>query len=213
MLQKKTGWDMAKEMTQKTGKIGKILPRSFFRKPTLQLAQDLLGVLLVHESQEGLSAGRIVETEAYLSDDPACHGHRGETKRTRVMFGPPGHAYLYFIYGRYWCFNVSGGPVGTGEGVLIRALEPIHGIDLMKKRRGPHISERELCRGPGRLVMALGFDQKMLGHDLTRPPLYLVRDGRPGKHAVVKTTRVGLSKAAHFPYRFYLQGSRFISKK
>ncbi len=194
----------------------KPLPRSFYQIPTLQLSRRLLGKLLVHESPRGLTAGRIVETEAYLADDPACHAFRGITPRTKVLFGPPGFSYIYFIYGMYWCFNVVGAPAGKGEAILVRALEPILGIEQMRRRRqknGKSLSDRQLCSGPGKLAIAMGLGPKLNGADLTRRPLFLAagQEGLEDDH-IHTTHRVGITKAVEHPYRFYLKGSPFISK-
>ncbi len=190
-----------------------------FQKPTLQAAKDLLGMYLAHYSSEGLTIGRIVETEAYLHDDPACHASRGITPRNIAMFGPPGHAYIYFIYGMYHCFNVVTAPEGKGEAVLIRALEPIAGIELMKKRRKKNLkrnlSLHELCNGPGKLVIAMGIHAKQNHHNLLSSELRLLpRDyfEKPKKFSIVKTKRIGIQKGAELPYRFYLKDNLFVSK-
>lgn len=182
------------------------------------MARDLLGYLLVHETSAGRISGRIVETEAYLSeDDPACHAHRGETKRTAVMFGPPGHAYIYFIYGMYYCFNVVTEKPGVGEAVLIRALEPVDGIDIMMKRRslaGKLTPLRSLCNGPAKLVMALDIGRDLNGVSLLNGPLRLERATKKiSDDNIVVTKRVGISVAQDLPLRFYIKGSEFISKK
>lgn len=194
--------------------MAKPLSSSFYRKPTLKLAKDLLGKWLVHESHEGTTAGRIVETEAYLHDDPACHAFSGPTPRTQVMFGPPGVSYVYFIYGMYWCFNVVSGPKNRGEAVLIRALEPIEGIDLMRQRRkrGHALKDRDLCNGPGKLCEAMGIVSKLNGANLTVSQLYIAEPPKRSSHEVHTTTRIGITKAAHHPYRFYLRGNPFVSR-
>lgn len=194
-------------------KPGKALPISFYARPTIEVARDLLGAVLVHQAPEGRTAGRIVETEAYLRDDPACHAFRGPTPRTQIMFGPPGRAYIYLIYGMYDCFNVVTAPAGTGEAVLIRALEPLEGLPLMARRRGTE-KPRDLCSGPGKLVIAMGIGRQQNGADLrgrAGSALSILSPGAaPGNIKV--TTRIGINKAAHLPLRFYLEGNAFISK-
>ena len=190
-----------------------MLPAEFYATDTVTLARKLLGVRLVHETRGGRVSGTIVETEAYLHDDPACHASRGKTKRNAAMFGPPGHAYIYFIYGTYYCFNVVSAREGVGEAVLIRALEPLEGIARMQRRRGTK-DLHALCSGPGKLVMALGITPKLNGASLLRPPLYLTAgDHMPSPEDIVCTPRIGISAAADLPLRFYIKGSRFASRR
>jgi DNA-3-methyladenine glycosylase len=196
-----------------------ILPRAFYeQKDTVTVAKAILGACLVHDSPQGRTAGRIVEVEAYLFDgDPACHAHKGKTKRNAAMFGPPGHAYIYFIYGMYHCFNVVTAPEGVGEAVLIRALEPLEGVPLMEKRRRTrHV--KDLCSGPGKLVLAMGMKPHLNGCPLYRGPLTIrSADTCPAPHslgeaAVAAAPRIGIKKAADLPLRFYLQGNPFVSR-
>lgn len=193
------------------------VPAAFFSADTVAVARALLGKILVSESPEGLTAGRIVETEAYLCDDAACHASRGETQRNRAMFGPPGRSYTYLIYGMYRCFNVVTGPKGVGEAVLIRALEPIEGLGLMAMRRGTE-EPKALCSGPGKLVIALGIGDLPNGSDLRKGPV-LVAEERTGAGSarnggkIRVTTRIGISKDAHLPLRFYWEGNPWISRK
>ncbi|NLM45270.1 MAG: DNA-3-methyladenine glycosylase [Firmicutes bacterium] len=188
------------------------LPANFYDRPTVEVARLLLGKILVHHSPEGLAAGRIVETEAYLAkEDPACHAARGMTRRNAPMFGPAGTAYVYLIYGVHYCFNVVTGQEGEGEAVLIRALEPLCGLDLMLARR--RVKERsKLCNGPGNLCRALNITPLLNGHPLSRPPLYLASDGFAGFETVT-TTRVGITQAADLPLRFYIAGNPCVSRK
>jgi len=195
-----------------------ILPLSFYTKDTVSVAKALLGAYLVHDSPEGRTVGRIVESEAYLFDgDPACHAHRGKTKRNAAMFGPPGHAYIYFVYGMYYCFNVVTAPEGVGEAVLIRALEPVAGLPLMQQRRGTP-DAKALCSGPGKLVQAMGMTQELNGCPLYRGTLTVrSSDSFPRERAsapeeVVATTRIGITKAAALPLRFCLKGNPFVSR-
>ena len=188
------------------------LPGSFYARDTGLVARELLGRILVRQSSEGTTSGMIVETEAYLQGAPSCHAYRGMTPRNRAMFGPPGRAYIYFTYGMHHCFNVVTSSEGVGEAVLIRALEPLEGIDLMRRRRG---RERlaELCSGPARLVRAMGIDPALYGHDLSREPLYIVSGSVVGREEVVVTTRVGIREGAELPLRFYIKGNGFVSRK
>ena len=191
-----------------------ILPPDFYANETTAVARALLGKLLVHETPQGTLAGRIVETEAYLADDPACHAYSGKkTPRTAVMFGAPGVAYIYFIYGVHHCFNVVTGPEGRGEAVLIRALEPVCGIELMQAYRNQRVL-KNLCSGPGKLVYAMGITRSLNACSLREPPLYLADPvAAPEKFKIVTTTRIGIAKGAALPLRFYIKGNPFISRK
>lgn len=198
-------------------------PIEFFTQPAEQLAPLLLGWQLVHGSPAGTTSGIIVETEAYLSaGDPACHASRGQTARNQVMFGAGGQAYVYFTYGMHYCFNVVSGLEGRGEAVLIRALEPTEGKDLMARRRSAKVGNRlpntkysipvtKLCSGPAKLVQAMGINMTLNGHSLTQKPLYLVPPSKPATQ-IVTTTRIGISQAADLPLRWYIKDSRFISR-
>ncbi|HEY1074392.1 MAG TPA: DNA-3-methyladenine glycosylase [Patescibacteria group bacterium] len=149
-----------------------ILPPDFYALPTELVAQELLGKLLVHESPEGITVGRIIETEAYVSNDPANHAYRGQTQRNAPMFGPAGRSYIYLIYGMHYCFNIVTAPQGVGEAVLIRALEPLEGIPLMQLRRNK-VNLSELTSGPAKLVQAMGVTLSQNNKDVTSPPLYV----------------------------------------
>jgi len=188
------------------------LETDFFLQPTEIVAQLLLGKILIHETKQGITAGRIVETEAYLAkNDPACHAARGKTARNAAMFGPAGTAYIYLIYGIHYCFNVVTAKIGEGEAVLVRALEPLTGLDLMRKRRGQAPLEK-LASGPGNLCRAMGINLTHNGHDLRQPPLYLADDGYEAKE-IITTTRIGISQAKDLPLRFYLADNPYVSRK
>lgn len=181
-----------------------ILPRSFYARSTVEVARSLLGKVLVH----GPAAGRIVEVEAYLGgDDHASHSARGLTPRTRVIFGLPGHAYVYLIYGMHECLNIVAEPEGKAGSVLLRALEPLEGIDLMKERRG----NRALCNGPGKLTQALGVTREHYGVDLTRGPLR-VEEWPTGPFEIAVSPRVGISACKDLPLRFFIKDSPFVSR-
>jgi DNA-3-methyladenine glycosylase len=177
---------------------------------TRALARALVGCVLVRHDAEGVTAGRIVETEAYLPGDPACHAHTGKSARNATLFGPPHRAYVYQIYGTSFCFNLSSEVDGLGAGVLIRALEPVEGLELMQRRRAVE-SLRDLCRGPGRLCRALAIDRSLDGADpLVHPDLWLAAPGRL-PHRLRKSRRIGIRQAAHRLLRFYEAGNPYVS--
>jgi DNA-3-methyladenine glycosylase len=195
------------------------LPRSFYEPSAEVVAPKLLGQLLIRDTPAGPCGGPIVEVEAYLTDDAASHSFNGQTARNRVMWGPPGYCYVYFIYGNHWCFNVVCQPVGTAEAVLIRALEPAIGLEQMQSRRKVRLA-RELTNGPGKLCAAMGIDRAFDGVDLcdADSPLFIARNPAlktflRQRGPLVTTTRVGIVKAATLPLRFYLGGSEFVSRK
>jgi DNA-3-methyladenine glycosylase len=187
-----------------------ILPRSFYARDTITVARELLGKVIAHHTPEGFVTGRIVETEAYIQGDPACHASRGMTPRNRVMFGPPGCAYVYFIYGMYYCFNVVTAAEGVGDAVLIRALEPLEGIFIMSARRGRE-KLVDLCSGPAKLVQAMGITRSHNGTDLTAGTL-LIHRGTEIKERIVSSTRIGIKEGDKLLLRFYLEGSKYVSK-
>lgn len=184
------------------------LDRDFFARPAPTVAADLIGKLLLRHD-DGIVV-RIVETEAYREDDPACHAHRGRTERNAPLFGPPGHAYVYFSYGMHWCLNVVSGQDGSGEGCLLRAAEPREGLDVIRARRGERFVDRDLLRGPGRLGQALGLSREHSGMDIVEGELLAMADDgdRPG---VVSGPRVGVALAADLPWRFWAAGSPWVS--
>jgi len=177
---------------------------------TVALARWLIGRIVVRRTPKGTMSGRIVETEAYLHNDAACHAFRGMTPRNRSLFLERGYAYVYIAYGTSFMLNCTSGTSGIGAGVLIRALEPLAGAALMEKHRGTD-KARDLTRGPGRLAQALAIDLKLDGHDLCRRgPLWLGSDGQaPGTIGVSK--RIGITKNAEPLLRFYVKGNRFVS--
>jgi DNA-3-methyladenine glycosylase len=185
---------------------------------TLSVAKNLLGYTLIHVSEEGTTAGIIVETEGYLQGDPACHAYRKKSERNAPMFGMAGTIYVYQIYGMYFCVNISTNQKDIGEAVLIRALEPTEGIDLMTKRRlekskSGKTDLKNLCSGPGKLVQAMGIhkgmnDWHIQDSDLKIfPPTIQIPDNE-----IITTTRIGITQGAELPYRFYLKGNKFVSK-
>ena len=189
-------------------RFGPILKRSFYERPTVEVARALLGKVLVH----GPAAGIIVEAEAYPGrDDLASHSARGVTDRTRVIFGPPGHAYVYLIYGMYECLNLVAEPEGTPGCVLIRALEPVAGINLMRQRRPAARKLEEVACGPGRLTMAMAITRAHYGVDVTRGSLVVREPAEPRPLEVQVTPRIGIRTCAERPLRFLLRGNRFVS--
>jgi len=186
-----------------------ILSRNFYARPATQVARECLGKILVH----GKTAGRIVETEAYLGvEDRAAHAWRGITARTRVLFGPPGHAYVYFIYGMYECLNFVAEEKGKAGCVLIRAIEPIAGIASMQKRRPTAHHVEDLASGPGKLTLALAITRKQNGSDLTRGALQVRRLAEEPPFEVQVTPRIGITHCADWPLRFLIAGNRFVSR-
>ena len=193
------------------------LGRSFYFRPTLRVARDLLGKILVHASAEGCAAGRIVEVEAYRGpSDRAAHSAGGRrTPRNETMYGPPGHAYVYFVYGMHHCVNVVTRAAGVPEAVLIRALEPVAGVELMRLRRGFAAGpDWRLCRGPGSVCRALGLTRVHDGSDLVTGPLQILDASRVAAARVARTPRIGVDYAgahAALPWRFLVVGSRAVS--
>jgi DNA-3-methyladenine glycosylase len=192
-----------------TVRLGPILKREFYRSGAVDVARALLGKVLVH----GATAGTIVETEAYLGgDDLAAHSARGITPRTQVIFGPPGHAYVYLIYGIYECLNLVCEPEGQPGCVLIRALEPAAGVALMRERRAAATRDEDLANGPGKLTLAMGITRAQNGADVTRGGLVVRAPERPVPVDVQVTKRIGISQCADLPLRFLVRGNRFVSR-
>jgi DNA-3-methyladenine glycosylase len=193
-----------------------VLPHSFYIRDPRLVGPDLLGKILVRRNGRKLLTGRIVEVEAYLgAEDPAAHASIGKTKRNAVLFGPPGYAYVYFIYGNHYCLNVSCLPDGTPGGILFRALEPLQGLDEMFHLRGidNNADLRRLTSGPGRMAAAFGIARERdNGKDLTdaKSDLYVADDGSPPPQVMI-TKRIGITKAAEMPLRYIVAGNRFVS--
>src|SRR5690606_26909565 len=179
-----------------------MLTRDFFNRPVLEVAPDLIGVELLHDGVGGV----IVEVEAYGQSDPASHSFRGPTPRNAVMFGEPGHAYVYKIYGIHYCLNFVCQP---GSAILIRALEPTLGLAAMHERRGP-LPDRQLCSGPGQLAQAVGINLTQNGLPLDEPPCAV--QPRDSEHEIAAGARIGITKGVETPWRFVQRGSRFLSK-
>jgi len=192
-------------MALATESAGFPLTRRFFARSVHEVAPDLIGVTLLVDGV----GGRIVEVEAYDQDDPASHGFRGQTVRNAVMFGAAGYAYVYRSYGIHWCLNFVCDEPGRAAAVLIRAVEPTHDLEAMRKRRGVH-AERALCSGPGKLCQALGVTGRHNGHQLDEPPLELLQ--RTGTPQIVTGPRIGITRAADLPWRYGLEGSPFVSR-
>jgi DNA-3-methyladenine glycosylase len=181
------------------------LPRAFYDRDTVVVAQELLGKCLVHRSDGIERAGRIVEAEAYLGPhDLAAHSSKGLTARTRTMFGPPGHAYVYLIYGVYYCMNVVTQPEGVASAILLRALEPVKNVDGR-------------TQGPGLLCRAMDIDKRLNGHDLTSDDFFVADDGYPERFRIAKRPRIGVDYAGHHwarrLLRFYIDGNRYVSRR
>jgi DNA-3-methyladenine glycosylase len=194
------------------------LRRAFYERDALAVARDLIGCVFVHSSAAGAAALRLVEVEAYRGSlDPGSHGYRGMTERTRVMFGPPGRLYVYFTYGMHWCANIVCGRAGECEAVLLRAGEPVAGLELMRSRRG-HVPDRVLAAGPARLAQALGITGEHNGASVLRGPFGLYEDGlTPALRAaeVTQTVRVGLGpgRGDDLPWRFVVAGHPYASRR
>ncbi len=191
--------------TQTARKLGKPLKRAFFGRSVLEVAPDLIGTTLLVNGVGGL----IVEVEAYHHTEPAAHSFNGPTPRNQVMFGPPGFIYVYRSYGIHWCVNFVCEKAGSAAAVLIRAIEPTHGIAAMRRRRGLP-DERALCSGPGKLTEALDITIADNGLALDVPPFAMY--ARTEKPEIVTGVRIGITKAAELPWRYGLKGSKFLSK-
>jgi len=194
-------------------KPGRIIPATFYERDTEIVARDMLGKLLQCNTPEGATSGIIVETEAYVGEhDAACHAAAGLTARTAPLYERAGIAYVYFIYGMYWCVNAVTRRPGLPSAVLIRALEPFTGLDLMRARR-PRVSrDRDLANGPGKLCLALGIDGSMNRSPLQHPPLVVREHTHYTDDQVAVTPRIGITRAADWPLRFYEKGNPHVSR-
>jgi DNA-3-methyladenine glycosylase len=196
---------MAQNRPSNEQKLGKPLKRAFFARSVHEIAPELIGATLLVNGVGGI----IVELEAYHHTDPAAHSFNGPTPRNMVMFGPPGFAYVYRSYGIHWCVNFVCEKEGSASAVLIRALQPTHGIPAMRRRRGLH-DERSLCSGPGKLTEALGITHAHNGLALDAPPIAL--HARLEKPEVATAVRIGITKAVELPWRYGMRGSRYLSR-
>lgn len=189
------------------------LPVAFYDRDPAIVARELLGMLLVVRERDGVSLqARIVETEAYLGpDDPACHAVAGRTRRTEHLHGPPGNAYVYRIYGMHWCLNAVTLPDGIGSAVLLRAVEPLDGLPRLQRRRPAARRERDLTNGPGKLCAAYGITGAIDGTSLQRGAVRIVRGRDVDDSAVLVSPRIGITRAADWPLRFFIADSPFVS--
>jgi DNA-3-methyladenine glycosylase len=188
------------------------LPVSFFRRYTIDVARELLGARLVSNIRGVRTEGRIVEVEAYLgAEDPGSHAYAYRRHRpNESLYGHIGSWYVYLSYGVHWCANLVAGPRGEGSAILIRALEPLDGLPVMRRRRGG-VPDRALCSGPGRLTQAMGITRALDGLPMSRAPIVIVPDEPPAEETIATTPRIGLTKAAEWPLRFAIRGSPWVS--
>lgn len=193
-------------------RLGAPLSHAFYDRPTETVSRELLGAVLECETSDGLTRGVIVETEAYLGpDDPACHAVAGLTSRTEHLFGPPGTSYVYLIYGMYWCFNAVTRERGHGSAVLVRAVSPTDGLELMRRRRPRAKRDRDLTNGPGKLCLAMGIVGEMSGCSLRTGPVVIRRGTDVPDDDVVVTPRIGITRAAEWPLRYHVRGDPYVS--
>ncbi len=191
----------------------RVLPKEFYARETVQVAEDLLGKHLIRVKGKTRMAGMIVEVEAYRgSDDPASHAFRGLTPRNAPMFGEPGHAYVYFTYGNHHCLNVTTQASGTPGAVLIRAIEPLAGVSAMRRLR-PNVPDVALTNGPGKLTKALGIDKSLNEVDMTKLGALFVKDAKNGQIEIMRSTRIGIRVGTERLWRFYVSGNQYVSKR
>jgi len=186
----------------------------FYLRDSLTVSRELLGKILIRNTGKKILAAKIVETEAYLGEhDPASHAYQKITKRNRVMYERGGLVYVYFIYGNYFCFNLVSGPEGTGNATLIRAVEPLEGIDEMKKFRGPVKNLHELTNGPAKLCLAMNIDSSLYGADATESrSIFISKPDKREKPEIITTRRIGLNVGVDFPYRFFIKDNPYVTK-
>jgi DNA-3-methyladenine glycosylase len=194
-------------------RLAKPLPRDFYARETEIVARELLGTVLECRTRDGVAAGRIVETEAYLGEhDLACHAAAGRTERTAPLYGPAGIAYVYFIYGRYWCFNAVTRGEHAPSAVLVRAVEPVQGLDLMQRRRPSAQRTSDLTNGPGKLSLALGITGDHNWHPLDQPPLVIRAGAAIPDRDVTVSPRIGITQCADWPLRWFVSDNPFVSR-
>ena len=192
----------------------KSLKVDFYLQDTLTVAKQLLGKILVIQKNRILRSAKIVETEAYIGDhDPACHAYGKFTNRSSTLYEEGGTIYVYFIYGNHYCFNVVTEPKGKGCAVLIRAVEPVEGLDFMFKKRGKNIPLHNLTNGPGKMTQAMGIDESFNRKNLFTPSIYIFQPDYQSDFEIVTTTRIGINIGKEFPYRFYIKNNPFVSRK
>jgi DNA-3-methyladenine glycosylase len=191
----------------------RILPRSFYDRETEIVAREMLGAVLECRTDDGVASGIIVETEAYVGEhDPACHAAAGRTRRTEPLYGRPGLSYVYFIYGVHWCFNAVTRGEGLPSAVLVRAIQPVEGIEIMRVRRGPKVRGVNLTNGPGKLCAALRIDGTMNAQSLQRGQLVIREGSHVSDDQIVEGPRIGITKAADWPLRFFIRDNEWVSK-
>ena len=204
---------MTSSVARRRPAVAQPLPRLFYDREADLVARDLLGAILEHRTEDGTVRGRIVEVEAYMGPhDPACHAAAGLTQRTRALFGPPGSAYVYFIYGNHWCVNAVTREAGYGAAVLIRALEPLSGLALMRRRRPAARDDHELANGPGKLCAALGIDARQNEVSLQMGALRILSASGVEEAAVRVSPRVGITKAAAEMLRYFIADNAYVSR-
>ncbi len=191
--------------------MSRILPRDFYDRDTEIVAREMLGTIIEHRSEAGTTSAMIVETEAYIGEhDPACHAASGLTRRTEPLYGRPGLSYVYFIYGMHWCFNAVTRGEGLPSAVLVRAVQPVRGLELMQRRR-PTVRGVNISNGPGKLCYAMGIDGSMNALSLQRGRLVIREGVQVPAEEIVITPRIGITKAADWPLRYFIAGNEWVS--